>query len=219
DPDAEHVSAIADARNELLEGIIAESEDETLMERSLAGEEIEISTIIEGLERAVARGHFYPVVPVCAETRVGLDALLEVLTSAFPSPPEHELPAVTGLDGSPRAPLTCDPAGPLVAEVVKTTIDPYVGRVSLVRVFSATLKRETVVHISGHGMETRGHPDHDSDERIAHLYSPLGAQLREVPLCVAGDICAITKSSSAETGDTLSTKDHPLLVGPWDMPA
>ena len=48
--------------------------------------------LIDDLEKAVARGHFYPVVPVCAETGVGLDALLEVLTGAFPSPLEHELP-------------------------------------------------------------------------------------------------------------------------------
>ena len=102
--------------------------------------------------------------------------------------------------------------------MVKTTIDSYVGRVSLVRVFSGTLKPESVVHVAGHGMEARGHPDHDADERIAHLYSPLGSSLREVPYCVAGDICAITKSGSAETGDTLSTKDHPALVEPWNMP-
>ncbi len=218
DPDAEHLPAIADARNELIEGIIAESEDETLMERYLGGEELETSVLIEDLEKAVARGTFYPVVPVCAETKVGLDALLELLTSAFPSPLEHALPPVSGVDGSPREPLTCDPNGPLVAEVVKTTIDAYVGRVSLVRVFSGTLRPESTVHVSGHGMELRGHPDHDADERVAHLYSPLGGQLREVPYVVAGDICAITKSNSAETGDTLSTKDHPLLMGAWEMP-
>ncbi|GAA1817142.1 elongation factor G-like protein EF-G2 [Luedemannella flava] len=218
DPDPEHLPAIVDARNELLEGIIAESEDETLMDRYLAGEEIDTATIVEDLEKAVARGHFYPVLPVCAETGVGLDALLDLLTSAFPTPGEHELPTVASLDGSPREPLTCDPAGPLVAEVVKTTIDPFVGRVSLVRIFSGTLKPETVVHVAGHGMQERGHPDHDADERVAHLYSPLGAQVREVPVCVAGDICAITKSGTAETGDTISRKDHPLLIEPWDMP-
>jgi elongation factor G len=90
--------------------------------------------------------------------------------------------------------------------------------VSLIRVFSGTLRPETVVHISGHGMEERGHRDHDADERIAHVYSPLGSALREVPYCVAGDICAITKSNTAETGDTISSKDQPLLVEPWEMP-
>ncbi|GAB3141145.1 elongation factor G-like protein EF-G2 [Micromonospora sonneratiae] len=218
EPDPEHLPAIAESRDELIEGIIAESEDETLMDRYLSGEEIDVQLLITDLEKAVARGHFYPVVPVCAETGVGLDRLLAVLTEGFPSPLEHELPAVTGVDGSPRPPLACDPDGPLVAEVVKTTIDRHVGRVSLVRVFSGTLRPEQTVHVSGHGMAERGHPDHDADERIAHIYSPLGAALREVSACLAGDLCAITKSGTAETGDTISTKENPLLIAPWDMP-
>jgi elongation factor G len=218
DPDPEHLPAIEESRNQLLEGIIAESEDETLMERYLGGEDIETEIIIEDLEKAVARGTFYPVVPVCAETRVGLDSLLEVLVSGFPSPLEHAVPPVTTVDGGPTAPLTCAPDGPLVAEVVKTTIDSYVGRVSLVRVFSGTLRPETAVHISGHGMAERGHPDHDADERFAHLYSPLGSSLREVPHALAGDIVAITKSNTAETGDTISAKDQPMLMAPWEMP-
>ncbi len=218
DPDPEHLPAIEEARGELIEGIIAESEDETLMDRYLGGEQIETAVLIEDLEKAVARGSFYPVVPVCAQTSVGLDALLEVLVSGFPSPLEHPLPVVHGLAGEAVEAITCDPAGPLVAEVVKTTIDPYVGRVSLVRIFSGTLRPETAVHVAGHGMETRGHADHDSDERVAHLFSPLGAALREVPYCVAGDICAITKSAAAETGDTVSAKDSPVLVEAWEMP-
>ncbi|MFI7649833.1 elongation factor G-like protein EF-G2 [Micromonospora sp. NPDC049460] len=218
EPDPEHLPAIVESRNELIEGIIAESEDESLMDRYLSGEEIGTEVLIEDLEKAVARGHFYPVVPVCAETGVGLDALLEVLTAGFPSPLEHELPAVAGVDDSPRPPLACDPDGPLVAEVVKTTVDRHVGRVSLVRVFSGTLRPEQTVHVSGHGMAERGHPDHDADERVGHIYTPLGASLREVGACVAGDICAITKSGSAETGDTISAKDDPLLIAPWEMP-
>ncbi|GIJ11753.1 elongation factor G-like protein EF-G2 [Micromonospora andamanensis] len=218
EPDPEHLPAIVESRNELIEGIIAESEDETLMDRYLEGEEIDAGILVEDLEKAVARGHFYPVVPVCAATGVGMDALLEVLTAGFPAPPEHALPAVTGVDGSPRPPLTCDPDGPLVAEVVRTTIDRHVGRVCVVRVFSGTLRPEQTVHVSGHGLAERGHPDHDADERIAHLYSPLGATLREVGVAVAGDICAITKSGSAETGDTISAKENPLLIAPWEMP-
>ncbi|MEH1099053.1 elongation factor G-like protein EF-G2 [Micromonospora sp. CPCC 205561] len=218
EPDPQHLPAIVESRDELIEGIIAESEDESLMDRYLDGEEIGTDVLVDDLEKAVARGHFYPVVPVCAATGVGLDALLEVLTAGFPSPLEHELPAVAGVDGSPRPPLTCDPAGPLVAEVVKTTVDRHVGRVSLVRVFSGTLRPEQTVHVSGHGLAERGHPDHDADERVGHLYTPLGASLREVGACVAGDICALTKSGSAETGDTVSAKDDPLLIAPWEMP-
>ncbi|MDT4993628.1 MAG: elongation factor [Actinoplanes sp.] len=214
----EHLTPIEDARNELIEAIIAESEDETLMDRYLAGELISTDTLVPDLEKAVARGHFYPVIPVCAETGVGLDALLDGLVTGAPSPLEHDLPVVTGVDGSPRPPLTCDPGGPLVAEVVKTTIDRHVGRVNMVRVFSGTLRPEQTLHVSGHGMAGRGHPDHDADERVAHIYAPLGATLREVGQCIAGDICAITKSGTAETGDTLSARDQPLLMEPWRMP-
>ncbi|MGH8882082.1 MAG: EF-Tu/IF-2/RF-3 family GTPase, partial [Stackebrandtia sp.] len=169
-------------------------------------------------ETAVARGTFFPVVPVNATTQVGLDAVLELISGGFPSPLEHQAPPVTTVSGDPAEPLICDPRAPLAAEVVKTTVDSYVGRVSLVRVFSGTLRPDTSIHIAGHGLAQRGHPDHDADERVAHLYSPLGAALREIPECMAGDICAITKSGTAETGDTISDKSRPLLMAPWAMP-
>ncbi|WP_028927732.1 elongation factor G-like protein EF-G2 [Pseudonocardia acaciae] len=213
-----------DARNALIEGIIAESEDESLMERYLEGEDIDTATLITDLEKAVARGSFHPVVPVCATSGVGLAELLEMIVGGFPSPVEHPLPAVHGVDGTEHAPLSADPAGPLAAEVVRTSADAYVGRVSLVRVFSGTLRPEKTVHVSGHGWGTNGNGNdaeddgHDEDERLAHVYSPLGSQLREVTACVAGDICALTKLGSAETGDTVSAADHPLLLAPWELP-
>lgn len=218
DPDPAELDQITDARNELIEGIIAESEDESLMDRYLGGEELEADTLVADLETAVARGSFHPVIPVCAATGVGLAELLEALTGAFPSPLEHPLPEVTDPQGKPQGQLKADPNAPLAAEVIRTSVDSYVGRVSLVRVFSGTLRPERPVHVSGHGMAERGHEDHDADERVAHIYSPLGANLREVPYCVAGDICALTKVSSAETGDTVSAPERPLLMTPWNMP-
>jgi elongation factor G len=205
-------------RGELIEGIITESEDESLMDRYLSGEEIDPKVLIEDLEKAVARGSFYPVLVVSAPQRIGMLELLEVMTEAFPSPAEHPLPAVTTPDGKPVSGLSSDPKGPLLAEVVKSTSDPYVGRISLVRVFSGTLRPDASVHVSGHGRSARGHQDHDDDERIGALTSPLGKQQRTVTQCSAGDICAVAKLSTAETGDTLSDKDHPLLMEPWSMP-
>jgi elongation factor G len=223
EPDAEHLPLIEEARNALIEGVIAESEDESLMDRYLGGEELDVKVLIDDLETAVARGTFYPVLATAVPAPgqgpvIGMTELLEVLTSAFPSPLEHPAPAVTRPDGGPHDPITCDPEGPLVAEVVKTATDPYVGRISLVRVFSGTLRPDTVVHVSGHGLAERGHEDHDVDEKVGQLSSPLGKALRPVPQCVAGDICAIAKLSRAETGDTLSAKERPLLVEPWHMP-
>ena len=217
DPDASHGDAIEQLRGSLIEGIIEESEDETLMERYLGGEEIDQSVLIDDLEKAVARASFFPVIPACSTTGVGTLELLEMITSAFPSPPEHQLPEVFTPQGKPRNSMTCDPSGPLLAEVVKTTSDPYVGRVSLVRVFSGTITPDATVHVSGHfssfygsNGSAAGHADHDEDERIGTLSFPLGKQQRPAPSVVAGDICAIGRLSRAETGDTLSDKSDPL---------
>jgi elongation factor G len=205
-------------RSELIEGIIGESEDEALMERYLAGDELAQADLIADLETAVARAHFHPVLCAAPLIGVGVDDLLELIVSGFPCPMEHGCPPVTRPDGSHAPTLTCDPDGPLVAEVVKTTTDPYLGRVSLVRVFSGTLRPDAAVHVSGHGMTDRGHPDHDVDERVGALSSPLGSNLRAVASSPAGDICAVARLASAETGDTLSSPEDPRLVPPWDLP-
>jgi elongation factor G len=218
DPDADQADRVEEMRSALIEGVIQESEDETLMDRYLSGETIDPKVLIEDLEKAVAQGSFYPVLATSSLQGIGLAELLEIMTQAFPAPAEHPLPGVTTLDGKAVTGLSCDPDGPLLAEVVKTTSDPYVGRISLVRVFSGTLRPDAPVHVSGHGLAERGHADHDMDERIGALTSPLGKQQRPVPQCVAGDICAVAKLSSAETGDTLSDKERPLLMEPWSMP-
>jgi elongation factor G len=221
-PDASYADQVEELRGTLIEGIIEESEDETLMERYLGGEEIDQSVLIEDLEKAVARGSFFPVIPVCSGSGVGTLELLEVATRGFPSPPEHQLPEVFTPQGKARNSLACDPDGPLLAEVVKTTSDPYVGRVSLVRVFSGTIRPDATVHVSGHFSaffgEGNTHADHDEDERIGTLSFPLGKQQRPAPAVVAGDICAIGRLSRAETGDTLSDKSDPLVLKPWTMP-
>ncbi|WEH19342.1 elongation factor G-like protein EF-G2 [Streptomyces sp. VNUA24] len=224
EPGPEQLPAIEEARNRLIEGIIAESEDETLMDRYLGGEEIDVTTLVDDLERAVARGVFHPVLaaaPAADGARQGLGTveLLELVTGGFPTPLERETPAVTTPEGAPREiKAACDPDGPLVAEVVKTASDPYVGRISLVRVFSGTLRSDATVHVSGHGLADRGHEDHDVDERIGALSTPFGKQQRTLTHCIAGDLACVAKLSRAETGDTLSAKDDPLLMEPWEMP-
>ncbi len=229
-PDASYATQIEEHRGTLIEGIIEESEDESLMERYLSGETIDESVLIDDLEKAVARGSFFPVLPVCSGTGVGTLELLEIATKAFPSPLEHPLPEVFTPQGARRGGLACTAEGPLLAEVVKTTSDPYVGRVSLVRVFAGTIKPDATVHVSGHftaffgapaGLNAgsaNSHADHDEDERIGALSFPLGKQQRPASVVMAGDICAIGRLSRAETGDTLSDKADPLVLKPWTMP-
>ncbi len=223
EPGSDQLPGIEEARNRLIEGIIAESEDETLMDRYLGGEEIDVETLIGDLERAVARGVFFPVLaaaPAAEGSRQGLGTveLLELITGGFPTPLERAAPGVTTVDGRARELKPCDPSGPLLAEVVKTASDPYVGRVSLVRVFSGTLRPDETVHVSGHGLADRGHEDHDVDERVGALSAPFGKQQRALTHCIAGDLACVARLGRAETGDTLSAKDDPLLMEPWEMP-
>src|SRR5919112_1126569 len=100
EPGEDQLPLIEEARNRLIEGIISESEDETLMDRYLGGEPVDVKTLIEDLERAVARGVFFPVLaaaPATEGSRQGLGTveLLELITRGFPTPLEHETVRVT----------------------------------------------------------------------------------------------------------------------------
>lgn len=212
-----------DARRDvLIEGVIEESEDEALMERYLEGEEVAEEVLLADLEKAVARASFFPVVPVCAQTGVGCRELLDLMVRGFPSPLEHPSPEVFTPAGKAAGPVECDPQGPLVAEVVRTASDPYVGRTSLVRVFSGSLAPDLPVHVSGHPSSffgpASGHEDHDEDERVGSLAHPFGAAQVATPRVVAGDIAVVGRLTRAATGDTLSAVDRPRVLRPWALP-
>lgn len=217
--DPEHQALIDNARAELIESVITESEDETLMDRFLDGDQVDAAVLVEDLERAVARGHFHPVLAhATAPHAVGADLILDLIARGFPSPEERIPPVATSITGEPQPPLAADPRGPLCAEVVKTATDAYVGKVSIVRVFSGTLGPDEAVHVSGHFSQGTGHEDHDVRERIGAVSALLGAQQRPLDRAIAGSIVALTKLARAETGDTLSSVDRPLLMEPWPMP-
>jgi len=212
----------ADERGALIEGIIEESEDEGLMERYLGGESVTEDALLEDLHRAMARGTFFPVVPACSASSVGCPELLDLIVRGFPAPSEHRSPETFSPAGAPQEPLPCDPDGPVLAEVVKTTSDPYVGRVSLVRVFSGTLEPDATVHVSGHFTsffgDRSGHEDHDDDERIGALAHPFGSTLQPAKRIVAGDLGTVSRLGRAETGDTLSSPEEPRVLRPWNLP-
>ena len=219
DSDPEHRELIDRARTELIEGIITESEDETLMDRFVDGEAIDVKTLTADLERAVARGHFHPVLAhVSGAAAVGSRYVLSTIVRAFPSPLERDIPPVTSPGGEPQPPLTADPDGPLCAEVIKTSSDPYDGRISIVRVFSGSIGADDRVHVTGHFAVGHVLEDHELDERVGRISSPLGDVLRPVSGAVAGSIVALSQLKYAETGDTLSSISAPFLMEPWAMP-
>ncbi|MYU24574.1 elongation factor G-like protein EF-G2 [Streptomyces sp. SID8352] len=215
-PDPDLVPALEDARARLIEGIIAESEDESLMDRYLGGGEIEDGILLRDLERAVARGALFPVLMAAGDARQELGAveILELIVHGFPSPLERPVPPVTAPDGTPRPTPACDPGATLAAEVVGTSDDPYAGRISLVRVFSGTLRADREVHVGGHG---RDGGDHGADERAAAPPAPRGGR-RPGGRVIAGDLGLVARLDTAGTGDTLSDPEDPLLIAPWEPP-
>ncbi len=223
-PDEDEAALIAEYRGDLIESIIEESEDEALLERYLGGEEIDESSLEGDLRTAISSASFFPLVPVHAITDVGIAQVLWLIQHAFPAPTDVAMPTVTTPEGDAFGDLECDPDGPLVAEVVRTSTDTYIGRLSLVRVFSGTLRPEMPVHVSGHleqfvGHDLEGHPDHDSDDdHVGAVALPVGHETHQKPHAIAGDLALVTKLAHAETTDTLSLRERPALVEPWTLP-
>ncbi|KAB7741831.1 elongation factor G-like protein EF-G2 [Nostocoides sp. F2B08] len=214
-----------DLRSEVVEAIITESEDEGLLERYLGGEEISFDQIVADLTKAVARGSFFPALAANPIDGTGAREVIELICRGFPTPAQHHMPDVFTPQGGTSDPIEPSEDAPLVAEVVKTSTDAYVGRISVVRVFSGTLAPDSQVHVSGHLAQFTGderdeewHRGHDEDTRAGALSAMLGGRLTPVPKAVAGDIVAVANLASAETGDTLSDPERPVVVEPWTFP-
>jgi elongation factor G len=224
EPDETDAEIIDEYWDPLIESIIEESEDETLLDRHLSGEQIDLDIVLPDLRAAVATARFFPIIPAHAPTGMGIEGLYELFEQGFPSPASSPLPNVFKPSGDLFGPVSVDPEGPLVAEVVRTTSDPFTGRQSLVRVFSGTLSPDTPLHVCGHLQKfaphhVDAHPDHDSDdERVGPLSAPLGDEARPKPYAIAGDLVLVSKLAAAETSDTLSNKARPALVEPWLLP-
>ncbi len=221
--DEEELLSLDEYRAPFIEAVVTEADDEALMERYLEGEELAVQEVRGDLLKATAHANFFPVIPVQASSGVGAEELFSLIENGLPHPALHPMPTVTTLDGGDLLELSCDPAGPLVAEVIRTTSDPYSGCLSMVKVFSGTLRTDDTVHVAGHrevftGAEDEHHPSHDEEERVGQLTFPVGTEPKPKPQAIAGDLVLVAKLGRAETSDTISSKEHPALVEPWNMP-
>ena len=192
---AEVAEEVAAARDRLIEAA-AESDDE-LADRYLSGEELSAEEVIAGVRTAVLAGELVPILATSSTPEgIGVTEFLETTRSFLPSPVDGKPTEV--FKGSDAAEYTTDPAGPLAAFVFKTTADPFVGKLSVFRVYQGTIKSNSEVWNS----------NRDQPERIGQLYLPKGKSQENVTEITAGDIGAIGKLSSTLTGDTICSRDN-----------
>ncbi|MFP4697703.1 MAG: elongation factor G [Eubacteriales bacterium] len=192
---------IEPVREMILEAV-AES-DEDLMEKYFEEEEFTLEEIQTALHNGVLDGSIVPVLCGSGVNNTGVQVLLNSLAKYMPAPKEEHT-SVIGKDPvtDEEIDVICDKDEPLSAFVFKTIIDPYVGKLSLFRVYSGILKADSNV------LNT----NKDSKERITHLYCLRGKEQDEVKEIRAGDIGAVAKLVNTSTGDTLCDEKRPVLL-------
>ena len=191
---------VTDARKRVQEGVA--EQDDRLLEQYLALGELAQEELIDGLRLGVQGGAIVPLYCGSAIKNIGIVPLLNAIVDFLPSPMERAARApLEGLhpDTGEAVKRRAVPEDPFSGIVFKTLIDPFVGRLSYLRVLSGTLHADSTVFNSSRG----------SKEKSGHLYTLLGKKHTAVPSAGAGEIVAIGKLKDTQTGDTLSDEHAP----------
>lgn len=196
-----------EARRGDLLNFAAENEDE-LIEKFLEEGELSTEEILRGLRAGTLAGTIIPVLCGAALTNQGTRPLMDAINCYFPSPAERG--AMSGQD--PRTgtmtDLEPDPDGPVAAYVFKTVADPYAGRLSVFRVYSGTVKADSVVW----------NANKEVAERISQLFQPEGKGQKAIESAVPGSIAAVAKLKETVTGDTLCSESQPIIFPTLELP-
>ncbi|HVE93388.1 MAG TPA: elongation factor G [Acidimicrobiales bacterium] len=187
-----------EVHDNLVEGIVVA--DDALMERYLEGDVPSFQELEETLAHGVASASVFPVVCGSATRQIAVDRLADFICEIGPSPLDRPGAVVEAGDDMQTVP--CDPAGQPLAVVFKTIADPYVGRVSLFKVLSGTIRPDVVL------TNTRT----KSDERLHALFTLRGKEHENVSDIPAGDIGAVAKLADTGTSDTLAPRSMPVRV-------
>ncbi|CAM3255096.1 GTP-binding protein [Stackebrandtia soli] len=204
EPETVHWEGTEEARETLIETVIADSEDETLPDRYLSGEEIPDDALVADMQAAVGRGVFYPALPVDARTGVGVDVLLDLIVDGFP-PPGDATPPPAMVNGEPAPPLSTDPAAPAVASILRAN-GPQDARTCLVRVHTGTVRTGSTT-VAGESVDVR---------KIHNVYTSDGSP---VPALTAGELGMIELTGPATAGDTVTDGPATTIVEPWERVA
>ena len=186
-------------RREMME-YAAESDDDLMM-KYLDGEELTIDEMRTALRLGSLRGEYVLALAGSATQNIGVKQLLDAVVSFLPDPAGVERKAINEASQEEEL-LSANPAAPLVAQVFKTTADPFVGKLTYYRVYSGTLASDSrVLNIN-----------HNEQERLGQLFMVRGKEQTPIPSVQAGDIGAATRLSATGTGDTLCDRDAPYRL-------
>jgi elongation factor G len=189
----------------LVEGIVVADDD--LMERYLDGDVPSFEELEKTLAHGVASAQVFPVLCGSAAKDVAIDRLATFMCEIGPSPLDR--PPVTAKAGDKETEIPPDPNGQPLATVFKTLADPYVGKISIFKVLSGTIRPDAVL------TNSRTH----ADEKLHGLFTLRGKEQVAVNDLPAGDIGAVAKLGDVTTGDTLAPKGTPVVVPPPEPPA
>ena len=201
---AEFMDEAQTARIELIEAA-AEGED-TLLEKYLEGGELTAGEIARGLRSAVLAGSFVPVFAAAGSAEIGMIPLLDAFVDLMPSPLDISAPVAIGKEG--EEPLKALDSGSLAVYVWKTTADPFVGKITYMRVYSGMLTSDTRLW----------NQNKSAEERVGALHIQRGKEQIGVKLAHAGDLATVSKLSVTATGDTFCDKGHPLTLPEPEYP-
>ncbi len=198
---AELAEQATQLRAQLIEGIV--ETDEALMAKYFADEELTEDELRRVLHGGLDHGLIIPVICTSATKLIGVRQALHNIAFSGPSPLDRD-PIDAG-----KAQLTADPRAPAVVHVFKTAADPYVGKLTYLRVVAGTVKSDT------HLWNT----NRQSDERLGTLYLQRGKEQLPISELQAGDIGVVAKLVTSATGDTLGPKESGAELPPIQFPS
>ncbi|MGH7301622.1 MAG: elongation factor G, partial [Candidatus Rokuibacteriota bacterium] len=195
-------TALADQVKEHREKLVeaAAETDDDLLSKYLEEGSLGEAEMLKALRVGIAGGKLVPVLVAAASKTVGAAALLDLVVESFPSPLDRGEASGTDLKTKQPATRPADPKAPVTALVFKTLSDPHVGKLSLFRVFSGTLKSES----------TLSNPARSARERMSHVSWLMGKAPRNVDTLGPGEIGVVAKLKETLTGDTLSEEGQPF---------
>ncbi|MEE9184319.1 MAG: elongation factor G [Acidimicrobiia bacterium] len=193
---------VDEVRNALVEAVV-ENDDE-LLEAYFEGQEPTRDQLVKGLRQGIAERAIFPVLCGSATGLIGIDRLAELIVRDGPSPLDRPMPPIAGDDE-----FTANPGGPLEAYVFKTLSDPYLGRISMFRLFSGTLKVDMVLE----------NPREGASGKLHNLFFMKGKDHEDASEVSCGDIAAVAKLETVRSGDTLRAPGSDVVIEPVAVPS